>query len=87
MNTNITTVDNQINDLEQYGRNSSVRIYGYALAEHTDPIKAVIQHFNGLNINLQPSEIVAAHPLGLPMRQYQDRPPHSSYNCEILEKQ
>ena len=72
MNTKITTMDNQINDLEQYGRNSSVRIYGYALAEHTDTIKAVIQLFNGLNINLQPSEIVAAHPL--PMRQYQDRP-------------
>ena len=56
-------MDNQINDLEQYGRNSSVRIYGYALAEHTDTIKAVIQLFNGLIINLQPSEIVAAHPL------------------------
>ena len=72
MNSKISTMDNQINDLEQYGRNSSVRIYGYALAEHTDTTKAVIQLFNGLNINLQPSEIVAAHPL--PMRQYQDRP-------------
>ena len=70
VSTNITSMEQQINDLEQYGRNSCIRIglYGYPVTDGADTAQAVLQLFNRIYVNIQSSKIIAAHPL--PSRQF-----------------
>ena len=63
VSTNITSMEQQINDLEQYCRNSSIRIYGYPGTDGADMTEAVLQLIKRIYVNLQSSEIIIAHPL------------------------
>ena len=52
----------KLNNLEQYGRNCSIRIFGLQMDEN-QTIDAVLNLLFSININITAHDIIAAHPL------------------------
>ena len=58
----VKKLDIKLNNLEQYGRNCSIRIFGLQIDEN-QTIDAVLNLLLSININITAHDIIAAHPL------------------------
>jgi hypothetical protein len=60
------SLSTQLDDLEQYGRRNSVRIYNLKCVTHDGVLPAVIELGKSIGVHIQQTDIVRCHMIGAP---------------------